>query len=84
MQKILISLLLLGSQTLAATKIVIDSNEKSSSSIEELEKLSSDYSFQETTRVELPNGEIRVKNQEYYKGIPVWDGSIVTKDNKIS
>lgn len=62
----------------SATKVVI--HEDRVKSFAHMEKLNKDYEFREDTVVTLPNGEKRVKLKQYYKGIPVWDNSIVVKD----
>lgn len=79
---LLVVLVLTAVKIYSAQRITINQGSQPiiDASCEKLKNLSDDYTFREQTSVELPNGKIRRKLQQYYKGVPVWDAAIVVKD----
>ncbi len=60
----------------AAEKVSIERNKQNS--IIDLNDLGNDYIFYPTTQATFPGGVSRYKLEQYYQGIPIWDGAVVS------
>lgn len=77
---LIIALMTNPSKVIAYNEIRLHSNNKNIT--KKLDKLNDNYTYKQKRRVELPNGEVFYKYQQYYKGVKVWGGSMVTKETK--